>query len=77
MSTLCCMLQADAELMAREIWVAKEQYEETKKIRVPLADYIYTHLSRQACLSKVFLVGHVCGRFVQAILLFLQGMCIC
>ena len=46
-STLCARLQADAELMAREIWVAKEDYEEAKNIRVPLSEYVYIHLSRQ------------------------------
>ena len=59
------MLQADAELMAREIWVAKEEYEETKQIRVPLSEYVYIHLSRQVC-------------FLDFVFWFVvQGECIC
>ena len=61
MRTLCVMLQADAELMAREIWVAKEAYEEARKIRVPLSEYVYIHLSRQVCVLDMFRVGHICG----------------
>ena len=43
---LACVAQADAETLAREIWEAKQQYEEVKKVKVTLPDYIYTHLSR-------------------------------
>ena len=73
MSRLCVTLQADAELMTREMWTAKEEYEEAKQIRVPLAEFLYTYLSKQVMFSGIVPWRACLRSFLLAILLFCKA----